>query len=136
MRDINRLIIHMSFSTPSMDIGVSAIRDWHLQRGFRDIGYHFVIRRSGIVEGGRPVDQEGAHTLGENADSIGVCLVGGKHKSRDVADCNYTAAQWRALDRLCRDLLVQHPGVQISGHRDWMPRECPGFDAMEWARTL
>ena len=136
MRQINRLLIHMAYTPPSMDIGVAEIRDWHLQRGWRDVGYHFVIRRDGTVEDGRPLHQEGAHARGENADSIGICLIGGKHASRDGADANFTAAQWRALDRLCRDLLLQHPGAQISGHRDWLPTKCPGFDAVEWGRAL
>ena len=137
MREINRIIIHMAYTTPAMDIGVAEIRQWHVGgNGWRDIGYHNVIRRDGTVEDGRPLEQPGAHTLGENADSIGICLVGGKHKSRDKHDCNFTSAQWRALDRLCRDLLLRFPEAEISGHRDWAARGCPGFDAREWARTL
>lgn len=137
MRAINRIILHMSYTPPSMDIGADEIRDWHVrQNGWRDIGYHYVIRRDGRVETGRALDVAGAHVSGENHDSIGICLVGGKHRSRDTHDCNFTSAQWRALDRLCRDLLLRFPGAQISGHRDWAARACPGFDAVEWGKTL
>ena len=137
MREINRIIIHMSYTTPSTDIGAPEIRQWHVGgNGWSDIGYHKVIRRDGTVEDGRPIEKSGAHTLGENADSIGICLVGGKHKSRDIHDCNFTSAQWRALDRLCRDLLLEFGDLDISGHRDWAARGCPGFDAKEWSRTL
>jgi hypothetical protein len=136
VREIHRIIIHMSYTPPSMDIGVAEIDQWHRQRGFDRIGYHKVIRRDGTVEDGRPLEVPGAHTLGENADSIGICLVGGKHRSRDTHDCNFTSAQWRALDRACRDLLLEFGDLDISGHRDWAARGCPGFDAKEWSRTL
>jgi len=136
VRAINAIIIHMAYTTPSMDIGVAEIDQWHRQRGWSGIGYHLVIRRDGTVENGRPLDQEGAHTKGANADSIGICLVGGKHPSKDAAEVNFTSAQWRALDRVCRDLLLDYPGAQISGHRDWAATHCPGFNVLEWARTL
>ena len=138
MRAINRIIIHMSYTTPAMDIGATEIRQWHVGGNkWSDIAYHKVIRRDGTVEDGRPIERPGAHTRGENADSIGLCLVGGKHKSRETHDCNFTSAQWRALDRLCRDLMLEFPDIEdISGHRDWAARGCPGFDVREWARTL
>jgi N-acetyl-anhydromuramyl-L-alanine amidase AmpD len=137
MRDIKRIIIHMAYTPPSMDIGAKEIREWHVNGNeWSDIGYHKVIRRNGEVEDGRPIEQSGAHTSGNNSDSIGICLVGGKHKRKDTHDCNFTSAQWRTLDRVCRDLLLEFPEAEISGHRDWAARECPGFDAGEWAKTL
>jgi N-acetyl-anhydromuramyl-L-alanine amidase AmpD len=135
MREINKIIIHMSYTPPSMDIGANEIRRWHVEDNeWSDIGYHYVIRRDGTVENGRPLEKSGAHTSGQNHDSIGICLVGGK--KGDTHDCNFTSSQWRALDRLCRDLLIRFPNIEISGHRDWAPRGCPGFDAKEWAKTL
>ena len=136
MREIHRIILHMAYTPPSMDIGAAEIDGWHKQRGWSGIGYHYVIRRDGTVETGRPVEHQGAHTKGENEDSIGICLIGGKHKAREGYDANFTSAQWRALDRLCRDLLIEYPEAQISGHRDWGATKCPGFDAVEWGRTL
>lgn len=85
MRDINRVIIHCSDSTWG---DADEIRSWHLARGWRDIGYHYVVlngyrrpsqyqlKDDGVVEDGRPVTMMGAHTRGHNRDSIGVCLVG------------------------------------------------------------
>lgn len=144
MRDINRIILHMSLTPPSADIGAEEIRWWHIDPNkvggpYRDIGYHYVIRRSGLVETGRELHVSGAHVGGHNNDSIGICIVGGLKQNPahpNDWDCNYTSAQWRALDRLCRDLLLQFPGAQISGHRDWDNRGCPGFDAREWSKTL
>jgi N-acetyl-anhydromuramyl-L-alanine amidase AmpD len=136
MRQINRIIIHMSYTPPSMDIGAARIREWHGERGFKDVGYHFVIRRNGVVENGRPVEQQGAHTLGQNVDSIGIVLIGGKKENENDWECNYTSCQWRALDRLCRDLIVKYKITDISGHKDWAARGCPGFNAREWAVPL
>jgi len=141
MRQIKRIIIHFSYTPPSMDIGVNEIRNWHMApkphgNGWRDIGYHFVIRRNGVVENGRPVEQQGAHTLGQNVDSIGIVLIGGKKENENDWECNYTSCQWRALDRLCRDLVIKYGIKDISGHKDWAARGCPGFNAREWAVPL
>ena len=133
MRPINRIIIHMAYTRPSMDVGVYEIRDWHVNgNGWRDIGYHFVIRRSGEIEDGRPVEQPGAHTKGRNSDSIGICLVGGRRENADAMDVNYTRAQWDALMHLVGELKAEHPSAQVRGHRDYAERECPGFDVAAW----
>ena len=60
MRKINLIVIHCSDTYARMDIGVNEIRQWHLQRGFNDIGYHYVIRRDGAIEQGRPIEKPGA----------------------------------------------------------------------------
>lgn len=103
MRSINQIIVHCSATKPGMDIGVLEIRRWHKDRGFSDIGYHFVIRRSGRIENGRPAKKPGAHAKGHNADSIGICLVGGiddKGKPQN----NFTEAQELALRKLLGEL--------------------------------
>jgi len=84
MRIIDTVIVHCSATKPSMDIGVDVIRQWHMNKGWSDIGYHYVIRRNGAVELGRDLDKDGdvdeeigAHAYGHNATSIGICLIGG-----------------------------------------------------------
>ena len=61
MRQITEIIIHCSYTPASMDTSVDEIRQWHKARGWRDIGYHYVIRRSGHVDLGRPISLAGAH---------------------------------------------------------------------------
>ena len=78
MRPLNRIIIHCSDTTASQDIKASDIRQWHIERGWSDIGYHFVIRRDGLIDLGRDISTKGAHAKGHNHDSIVVCLVGGQ----------------------------------------------------------
>lgn len=131
MRAITKIIIHAADTPADMDIGAAEIRDWHVDdNGWRDIGYHYVIRRDGTLETGRDELTPGAHAAGHNTGSVGVCLVGGK------PDCNYTAAQWACLEALVRDLLGRYPGAEVIGHRDVSAKPCPMFDAKAWASTL
>src|SRR5690606_114532 len=76
-RFINLLVIHCAATTPLMDIGAKEIDVWHKQRGWSKIGYHFVIRRNGVIEKGRDISEVGAHVEGYNKNSIGICMVGG-----------------------------------------------------------
>ena len=136
-RPITRLIVHCSYTPPSMDIGVARIRDWHVNdNGWRDIGYHWVIRRDGGVEQGRSEDIPGAHTAGHNADSIGVCLVGGMSETDRQPECNFTGAQYDALCKLIRQIRGRHANIEVSGHNDWARRACPTFNAKEFAKWL
>lgn len=127
MRSIDTLIIHCSYTPPSMDIGVDEIREWHLRKRWSDIGYHFVIRRDGAVETGRPIDVIGAHAKGHNEGSIGICLVGGMNDNGD-ADCNFTKWQWYQLIDLVEALRIAHGITKVIGHRDVSDKQCPCFD--------
>jgi N-acetylmuramoyl-L-alanine amidase len=143
MRKINEIVIHCSatkanvdenITLPGEDIGLREIDKWHRARGFNRIGYHYVIRRDGTVEPGRPVDQAGAHVENHNANSIGICLVGGVDES-GRAENNFEPAQWRALKALIIGLSRACPLAAILGHRDYpgVKKDCPCFDARAWA---
>ena len=69
MRKINKIIVHCTATQESKDVSLDEVRRWHLNRGWRDIGYHFLIQRDGTVEEGRPIEQSGAHTKGHNWDN-------------------------------------------------------------------
>ncbi|MBP5691206.1 MAG: N-acetylmuramoyl-L-alanine amidase, partial [Bacteroidaceae bacterium] len=77
MRKITEIIIHCSATPQGVDYTVADIDRWHRQRGFNKIGYHYVIYRDGSIHQGRPVEEIGAHCIGHNAHSIGVCYIGG-----------------------------------------------------------
>lgn len=128
MREIDMIIVHCSDTPASMDIGVAAIRDWHVaENGWSDIGYHYVIRRDGTVEVGRPVDVRGAHVVGHNSSSIGICLVGG-----GGGLFNFTMAQVEALSLLTEKLRRVFGQMDVYGHRDFNPgKQCPCFDVRE-----
>lgn len=137
------IIIHCSDTFEHMDIGVKEIRRWHVQeRGWRDIGYNWVIRRNGVVEGGRDLDNDGdyfeeigAHTAGKNAISVGICLIGGRGKSGQPEN-NFTPEQFKALEKLIRVIKADHPHMTVHGHREFANKACPSFDVQEWLKTV
>jgi N-acetylmuramoyl-L-alanine amidase len=158
-RAVTQVVVHCS-ATPSgqwlKGCAPVTINGWHAARGFRrgavarrafnpdlgSIGYHFVVDIDGRVWSGRHVDEIGAHAAGNNATSIGICLVGGAER-----DAQYTAEQWAALATLVRRLLpLLRPGAGVVGHRDLSPdangnrvvepgewlKTCPGFEVAHW----
>ena len=136
------IIIHCSATRAGQDFTATDIDRWHRQRGFRSIGYHFVIRLDGTIEPGRDVALDGAHCTGWNHRSIGICYIGGLDRNGRPADTR-TEAQREALVRLVEDLRLVFPSLkQVIGHRDTSPdlngdgiispdeyiKSCPCFD--------
>lgn len=122
MRAINEIFIHES---DSEDVSAETIRQWHLERGWSDIGYHYVLHPSGMFELGRPIAKPGAHVKGRNSHSIGICLTG-----RDK-----TKAQFKELKKLLRNLMdiFDLKPIDIIGHNEVNPNKtCPGFDVKAW----
>lgn len=132
MRDIRKIFIHCSATLPSHEITVDTIRKWHVEdRGWSDIGYHYVITTDGEVHDGRPVEKKGAHVRGQNHDSIGICLIGGVDEHwQPVA--NFTEAQWKTLARLVRILKAEYTGATVHGHNEFSSKACPSFDVQDW----
>lgn len=127
------LIVHCSYTTKRQQIGVSDIRRWHLNRGWKDIGYHFVIDRMGETHRGREFGELGAHAYGHN-ENTGVCLVGGKSED-DKPENNFNVNQFRSLEILYYKLKYFIPKLIIAGHKDFdKSRECPCFDIENWAK--
>lgn len=133
---INKIVIHCADTFADMDIGAKEIDQWHRQRGWSQIGYHYVIRRSGEIEKGRPESKPGAHVAGHNTGSIGICLVGGKARGRENP-CNFTRQQWTALENLVRILTIEYPQADVLGHTDLdAGKTCPTFNVKAWAAGL
>lgn len=129
MRYINDIIVHCTDTPAAMGVTVEDIRRWHLARGFRDIGYHYVVYRDGSVHYGRKVTYAGAHCKGHNAHSIGVCWVGGhgEDAKQPIYEDNRTEAQKESLKKLLGDLVKMYH-CKIHGHRDYAPKACPCYD--------
>lgn len=126
MREIREIVIHATMTPADQDITLKDLDRKHRQKGWNGCGYHFVIRRSGEVQIGRPVDVAGAHVRGFDKYSIGVCVVGD--------GTNFTEAQWDALYHLVIATSCVYPNAKIMGHRDCPKTNttCPGFDVGEW----
>jgi len=165
-RPIKLIVIHCSASpngdslfraspgVPGQITPVQLIDSWHKGRGFhrdpawcarqnpelKHVGYHFVIYTNGAVATGRHVDEVGAHVVGNNKSSIGICMVGTD---------KFTIEQFDRLARLVGGLREQYPQARICGHRDLSPdkdndgqvepwewlKTCPGFDVRSWGRA-
>ena len=133
------IAIHCADTKEKQDIGAAEIRGWHTSppRNWSDIGYHFVIRRSGTIELGRPLWAVGAHVQDFNSKSVGICLVGGMDTNGDPTD-DFTPVQMESLELVVRACVSRYPNAVVQGHTDFpnVAKACPTFDARVWWQTL
>lgn len=135
-RKITEIIVHCSATPEGKDFTVADITRWHKQRGFRTIGYHYVVYRDGSVHTGRPEGEIGAHCVGHNAVSIGICYIGGLAADGKTPKDTRTPEQREALLMLLRRLRAKYPNAKIYGHRDFAAKDCPSFDARKEYASL
>lgn len=137
MRTITLIVIHCSAVRPGQQSSAKKINDWHRDRGFQNgIGYHYVVRRDGSIELGRPLEMIGAHVVGHNRHSIGICYEGGLNSFGKDADTR-TPEQKATLRKLLEELHRKFPKALIVGHRDLNPgKRCPCFDVLKEYRDL
>lgn len=130
MRKINEIILHCAATPEGKDFTVGQIKQWHLARGFNDIGYHYVIYRDGSIHAGRNIEVAGAHTTGHNSNSIGICYIGGCDASGKHPKDTRTSEQRFALFKLVRNLMKQYNLNinQIKGHCEYANKACPSCD--------
>ena len=132
MRTITLIVVHCSAVRPDQQSSAAQIDTWHRRQGWKlGIGYHYVVRRDGQIETGRPEYMVGAHCQNHNSHSIGVCYEGGLDIRGQPADTR-TEAQKEALRRLLTTLKERYPRAIIVGHRNLNPlKACPCFDAVK-----
>ncbi|WP_273454980.1 N-acetylmuramoyl-L-alanine amidase [Nevskia ramosa] len=150
-RAITRLVIHCSASPNGRPVSIAEIDAWHKARGFqrapaavlrwnpaqKHIGYHWVIGVDGAISPGRSVGEVGAHVVGFNFNSLGLCIIGTD---------SFAPAQWLALRNQVSAVTEFYPDIAVVGHRDLSPdkngdgritsdewlKRCPGFDVAAW----
>lgn len=144
-KDIKYIVVHCSATDEELDVGVDEIRAWHKEKGWSDVGYHYVIRRNGQGEIGRGITEIGAHVKGHNKESIGICLVGGVNETGQATN-NFTPEQFNTLEKILIGMKAYAPDAKILGHRDLSPdtdgdgiieefewmKACPSFEVSEW----
>lgn len=125
MRTINKIIIHHSQSDIKGHDNIKVIKEWHLERGFKDVGYHYFITKNGTIQRGRDLAKVGAHCKGQNKSSIGICLSGDK---------KYSYLQFCALDCLIRSLRIKlgKPKLKVYPHSKYSDKICPNFDVNQF----
>lgn len=133
MRHIEKIIIHCSATPAGRDVKAADIDCWHRDRGYKSIGYHYVIRLDGSVEKGRDEHDTGAHCRGHNASSIGICYIGGCDRNMNPADTR-TPLQRQSIRRLVSGLLKRYPQATVHGHNEMTCRRAQneaGFKSAE-----
>lgn len=140
MNTPDKIIIHHSGGTDANPLADTSnqtaeiIKSWHLQKGWSDIGYNWVIEKTGKVVKGRDEDKDGAHTIGQNSSSIGICVVGN-------FDATYpTKEQETSLSKLMLDIITRYPAITkeaIYPHRKYAVKTCYGNHLKDdWAKNL
>ena len=129
MRSIDKIIIHCSATQEGREISAATIDKWHKKRGWRGIGYHYVIGLDGMIEYGRPITETGAHVKGHNKGSIGICYIGGLDSVSKTAKDTRTSEQKESLLDLIKTLKKLHPQATVHGHNEFSSKACPCYDA-------
>ncbi|MCA9313762.1 N-acetylmuramoyl-L-alanine amidase, partial [Candidatus Saccharibacteria bacterium] len=124
-RKIDLIVVHCSDSDVKAHDDISVIKEWHLQRGFLDVGYHFFINKNGDIQTGRQLNKAGSHCKGYNAHSVGICLSGR----------NYFSEQQFNSAALLIDMLIHFLDLSITDivrHCELNPaKTCPNFSMIE-----
>ena len=122
--------MHCSATPEGRDVKTETIKDWHVNGNhWKDIGYHYVIELDGSIHKGRDENVIGAHCSGQNANSIGICYVGGVAKDGKTPKDTRTDAQKHSLLELLKELKAKYTNATIHGHREFAAKACPSFDA-------
>lgn len=139
-RVINKIIVHCAATAEGKEYTSQQVSDWHEARKFSSykdpktgklmyVGYHYLIHLDGTIEACRPENIRGCHTSNYNANSIGICYIGGVMADGKTPKDTRTSAQKTALLKLLKELKVKYPSTTIHGHREFAAKACPSFDA-------
>jgi len=131
MRLVKEIIIDCSATREEQQVSVDTIRDWHLAKGWNDIGYHFYIDLDGTINKGRDIDKIGAHCKGHNRNSIGICYCGGVETDGKTPKDTRTQEQKDSLLNVLKTLKAMYPEAVIYSHNEFANKACPSFDATE-----
>jgi len=126
-RVVNELIWHCSATRKGQHFTVEDIRNWHVARGWSDIGYHRVVYLDGTVRAGRDMERTGAHVKGRNTGTLGYCYIGGVDIDGKPMDTR-TAAQKASMAKLTHEAMRDYGITKVTGHNEYANKACPSFD--------
>lgn len=130
MRNINKIILHCSATKEGQYFDVKDIDRWHKANGWAGVGYHYIVLLDGTIQVGRFESKVGAHTKGYNAESIGICYIGGVDANNNPKDTR-TPEQKKALIDLVKELETRYPHATVHGHNEFATKACPSFNVQE-----
>lgn len=128
------IVIH-HVGDPDRDVSAEEIHKWHRANGWSGIGYHYVVRKAGGIDRGRPEWALGAHCQGDNYHTIGVNIVGNLSVSKPTPEQIESAAMLIA-DIAKRYGYTPERMIDVLGHRDFMPTDCPGDNLYPLISTI
>jgi len=128
-RNVVEIIIHCTATKPSVPVSMDDIANWHKDRKFNGIGYHYVIDTDGKVMRGRPESEIGAHCEGHNARSIGIAYIGGCDNITGKPSDTRTVRQKQSILMLCLDIISRYDIKTIESHSTYGSTACPCFNA-------
>lgn len=132
LNDPKHIIIHHGAGS----LNFEQVNEYHKGKwGFQSslgyyIGYQYFISYSGRVYQGRSDTEEGAHTIGYNKCSIGICLQG------DFSKEQMTEGQLTALEKLVAEKKLRYNIGVVNGHRDFSNTSCPGQNLYQIIKSL
>lgn len=135
MRELKRIILHCTATREGEQLDVSQIDKWHRDRGWSEIGYHYVLYTDGTIATGRDIRKKGAHVKGHNHDSVGVAYVGGLDNNLVPQD-TMTMQQEMAFLHLVNSLRVVFGDLSVHGHNEFSSKACPSFNVQEKYKFL
>ena len=141
-RKIKRIYVHCSATKNDHDFGAHDIDDWHMQRWGKKsgCGYHYVVRLDGTVEKGRWSDNSGAQVAGDNANTIGICYIGGYDKHHKLCYNCQTDKQREAMNQLLATLARKYnlPISKVIGHNEHhgVNKACPCLNMSKVRREV
>lgn len=132
-----KIIVHHTGGTDKYPLADTShhtaeiMESWHLSKGWDGLGYHFVIHKDGEVWRGRPEHIGGAHTVGHNSTSLGICLSGNFDATLP------TKEQEASLKKLLLELTAKYKITEIVPHRKYANKTCYGMKLGDtWAADL
>lgn len=132
--DTDMVVVHHTGNPWDDDLSAEEIHQSHLAQGWSGIGYHYVIRKDGTIEEGRPEWAIGSHAFGENNHTVGIHVCGNFELTEP------TAAQIESLAYLigwiCEKYDITPNSDHVVGHRDLMPTACPGEELYNMLQTV
>ena len=142
MRQIKYIAVHCTAGSQKQ--GIDDLRAEFRRKGWKNPGYHFVVKPDGGIVQMLDEDEVSNGVKGYNSVIINVAYIGGIDAQGKATD-NRTEAQKQSLENLLRILRGKYTKAVIQGHRDFSPdlngngkiekcewiKACPCFDAKE-----